>query len=93
MGLRFIAQRTVCASIVARVVFVEDAMALNTSLEGAFVCVVCVCARMCMCVCTYVLCVRVVCACVWCVCSVLSVCACVCVLCVSVCVLVCCVCV
>ena len=65
MGLRFIAQRTVCARIVARVAFVEGAMALNTSLEGAFVCVVCVRARMCMC--TYVLCVRVVCACV-CVC-------------------------
>ena len=31
VGLRFIVQRTVCASIVARVVFIEGERALNTS--------------------------------------------------------------
>ena len=60
MGLRLFAQRTVCASIVARVAFVEGAMALNTSLEGTFVCVVCVCVRvcvyMCMCACSVCMC-------------------------------------
>ena len=71
MGLRFIAQRTVCASIVARVVFVEGTMALNTSLEGLRrlkkqegllnVCVrcVCVCVRVCVCVCVRMYCVCV----------------------------------